>query len=262
MAVLSTPSFPCGLAGLAAALALFTPALAAPHNAASTGVSQQPATQGQSNALISTPLGAASVLNACPFTVHSNIVHSPRPDAEKGVPPEEIYSVMQPGEELEHPFVHDPGMGISWKLWIDDAEAAGGPVQFEWAWVPDARQVWWDLSMIDAGGVAAERMVKRQPGSEGAAEAAVTDGTAADAADGEGEEIALELEGVPHAFAPYGLTLQPHRGGSAVDPQGLCSRIDCPAGEGVCRQAYNAWNDWGQQHDCAEDVSLRVVLCG
>ena len=39
-------------------------------------------------------------------------------------------------------FVHDLGMGISWKLWPLEAEGgAAGPVQFEWTWVPDARRV-------------------------------------------------------------------------------------------------------------------------
>ena len=71
-----------------AALSFFTTSIAAPAQ--------------QANALISTPLGAASVLNACPFAVHSNIVHAPRPGEVEGVKPEEIYSVLETGVEIGH----------------------------------------------------------------------------------------------------------------------------------------------------------------
>ena len=78
---------------------------------------------------------------------------------------------------------------------------------------------------------------------------------------------------VTHPFAAQGLSLQPHRNGVPVTVAsaageagsagaGVCARIECPAGEASCRSAYNAWNDWGQQHDCGEDVGLRVTLCG
>ena len=190
-------------------------------------------------------------MNACPFKVHSNIVHAPRPGAPKGEDPEEIYSVLGSGVEVEHPFVHDPNMGISWKLWTEEA---AGPVQFEWTWKPDEKKVWWDLSMIDAAGDTAS-------GTE-AADSTVTNTTtgAADVSNvrrGEGS-----LLGVSHPFAAYGLSLRPHRDGNGIEMEGICGRIDCPAGEEVCWQAYNAWNDWGKQHDCGEDVGLRFVLCG
>ena len=172
---------------------------------------------------------------------------------------------------MEHPFVHDPGMGISWKLWpqaSSEADTVAGPVQFEYTWVPNARKVWWDLSMIDAGAgapasgkrhygpPAAEEYQEEQPEQEQAPE----------------EDPEAGAPGITHPFAAHGLSLQPHRNGQAVmhvdatgesaAGAGVCKRIECPAGEGVCRQAYNAWNDWGQQHDCEEDVSLELMLCG
>ncbi len=60
------------------------------------------------NALISTPLGAAEVYNACPFAVNSNIVHAPRPGADGA--PEDISSTLAPGDSGSHPYLHDPGM--------------------------------------------------------------------------------------------------------------------------------------------------------
>ncbi len=147
--------------------------------------------------------------------------------------------------------MHDPGIGISWKLWIDDDE---GPVQFEWTWRPEERRVWWDLSMIDAAGGDRDE--------NAAVEQAVTDNGAPDYTSNMGRRGEGDLQGVPHPFAAYGMSLQPHRGGGVVELEGMCSRIDCPAGEGVCWQAYSAWNDWGKQHDCKEDLDLRVVLCG
>jgi hypothetical protein len=216
-----------------------------------------------SNALISTALGSASFLNACPFAVHSNIVHGARgpssPEDDTFIPPEEILSVLAPGEERTHPFVHDPGLGVSWKLWPSEGEGEGEgsgngggavPVQFEWTLVPGERRSWWDLSMIDATAGQGGGPVKRS---------LVVGGKGNECRQSDADPT---FEGVPHAFAPYGLSLQPHHDGDAVEREGMCSRVECPAGEGVCRQAYNAWNDWGQQRDCAEDVSLRVVLCG
>ena len=70
------------------------------------------------------------------------------------------------------------------------------------------------------------------------------------------------LPGVPYPVRAHGLSLQPHRDGNAIEMDRHMSRIDCPAGQQVCWQAYNAWNDCGKQHDCAEDVGLRFVLCG
>ena len=64
----------------------------------------------QSTAMVSSPLGAAQVVNTCAFDVHSNIVHAPRPGAEG--PPEEIYTVIPAGRESSHPFLHDPGTCI------------------------------------------------------------------------------------------------------------------------------------------------------
>lgn len=191
--------------------------------------------------------------------MHSNIVHSPRPNPNAAevtfTAPEEIYSVLALGESLEHPFVHDPAMGINWKLWpMENAQEGGakeGPVQSEYMWVPDARKVWWDLSMIDAGG-----RVKRRhyPGVHGNGESEFPPQQEEEDQDaepeGETEASGAHLPGVTHPFAAHGLSLQPQRngqpvvhvdaaGGTAVGA-GVCTRIDCPAGEDVCRQAYNA----------------------
>ncbi|OQU96471.1 hypothetical protein CLAIMM_02552 [Cladophialophora immunda] len=93
-------------------------------------------------------LGQSVVYNNCPFVVHSNIVHGPRPGVEG--PPEEIYSILQPQEGLSHPFAHDPRMGVSWKLWRTDSDNTA-PVQFEWTWHDSFQRTWYDLSMVNAG---------------------------------------------------------------------------------------------------------------
>jgi hypothetical protein len=67
---------------------------------------QSPTPQG--SVMDSSPLGSARVINACPFAVHSDIAHSPRPGVDGA--PEQILSVLAPGENVEHPFLHDPGM--------------------------------------------------------------------------------------------------------------------------------------------------------
>lgn len=189
-------------------------------------------------------IGHASVENACAFAVNSNIVHAPRPGAEG--PPEEIYEILLPGARQTHPFVHDPSMGVSWKLWRTDVENTA-PVQLEYTWIPEARRTWYDLSMIDAG----------------EAEALEGSGVEAPVPDADGYGEYRGSIGIRHAFTDGGMSLSPDLEGQDQDTAaGNCVRVGCVPGEAYCAGAYNTWNDWGQQHDCGEGVDLKLVLCG
>jgi hypothetical protein len=191
-------------------------------------------------------LGQAVVRNACPFAVHTNIVHGPR----RGQwPPEEISGVLQPGETSTHPFSHDPNTGVSWKIWREDG-ANTAPVQLEYTWIADQRRTWYDLSMVDAG--APEWL-------QNAAETRSDDHEIVPDKDGYGDYQGSI--GIKHAFADDGMTLTPQQHGKAA-AQGNCVAVQCEPGARYCTGAYNTWNDWGQQHDCAEGVDLNLVLCG
>ena len=63
----------------------------------------------------------------------------PRLGAKKEEKPEEIYDVLGSGVVVEHPWLHDLDMRISWKLSMDSDM---GPVDFEWTWRPDQGKVW------------------------------------------------------------------------------------------------------------------------
>ncbi|KIV80573.1 hypothetical protein PV11_08066 [Exophiala sideris] len=187
-------------------------------------------------------VGAAIVVNACPFSVHSNIVHAPRPGAAGA--PEEIYSVLAPGQTATHAFSHDPQMGISWKIWRTDVDN-NSPIQFEWTYMPDMARTWYDLSMIDAGKIA-----YTDPN---------TAGWIVGDADGYGDYVGQVA--IKHAFADHGMTLTPMVGGNALT-EGNCVAVRCAPGDQFCKDAYNVWNDWGQQRDCAQGASLKLTLCG
>lgn len=182
--------------------------------------------------------GSAFVINACPFTVMSNIVHGT--SASSNGIPEEIYSSIAPGQTVSHPFSHDPNTGVSWKIWRTDIPNQA-PVQFEYAWIPEVKRTWWDLSMIDAGSVDWLE-------EENAGKAIVGD------QDGYGAYVGQV--GVKHAFVDEGMSLVP-----SVQ-EGICEAVLCRPGEQFCKTAYNVWNDWGQQRDCAEHVDLTLTLCG
>ncbi|EXJ73112.1 uncharacterized protein A1O5_04261 [Cladophialophora psammophila CBS 110553] len=184
-------------------------------------------------------IGQSIVYNNCPFAVHNNIVHAPRPGVD--APPEEMYSILHPGAELSHPFAHDPRMGISWKLWRTDVENTA-PVQFEWTWDNTFQRTWYDLSMINAG----DAGWLNEDAHEG--EAIVSD------EDGLGAYVGKV--GIRHAFKDEGMTLVPDR------TEGNCVPLQCAPGEEYCTASYNAHNDWGQQHDCREGVDLKLTLCG
>ncbi|KAK6382375.1 hypothetical protein LTS17_004262 [Exophiala oligosperma] len=187
--------------------------------------------------------GTAYVINNCPFGVMSNIVHGTSGVDSDGVPPEEIMSSIAPGQTVSHPFSHDPNTGVSWKIWRTDVSNQA-PVQFEYAWIPEAKRTWWDLSMIDAGKVG---WLDEEAGNA-AGEDIVGD------RDGYGAYVGRV--GVKHAFVDEGMSLVP----SVQD--GICQAVVCRPGEQFCKTAYNVWNDWGQQRDCAETVDLTLTLCG
>ncbi|KIY00124.1 uncharacterized protein Z520_03809 [Fonsecaea multimorphosa CBS 102226] len=184
-------------------------------------------------------LGQSVVYNNCPFAVHSNIVHGPRPGVEG--PPEEIYSILQPQQVLSHPFAHDPQMGVSWKLWRTDVDNTA-PVQFEWTWHNSFQRTWYDLSMINAGKAA----WLNEDAHQGEAIVGDKDGLGAYVG-----EVAIK-----HAFKEEGMTLTPNVVG------GNCVPLHCAPGEEFCTASYNVHNDWGQQHDCGEAVDLTLTLCG
>lgn len=189
---------------------------------------------------------SASVYNKCTFAVNSNIVHGARGGDE--TKPEEIWVVLQPGQNFSHSFEHDRNLGVSWKIWRTDVDNTA-PIQLEYTATDTL--TWWDLSMIDAG------------------EAGWLDGPTEDAeiqpanitgdADGLGDYVGMV--GIQHSFAQYGLSLVPFLDGNEVS-QGNCVAVRCSAGESYCTSAYNTWNDWGQQKDCANGVSLHLTLCG
>ncbi len=205
------------------------PSQSSPAGTSPTGTGQIPNQDG---------LGQAIVVNACPFAVMSNIVHPPREGSDEA--PEEILSTLAPGATETHPFVHDPEMGISWKIWRTDIENQS-PVQFEWAWVPNVQRTWWDLSMIDAGEV--DWLKKTDAGKQIVGDA-----------DGYGKYVGQV--GVLHPFADEGMSLVPDVA------EGNCIAIFCEPGQEFCKNAYNVWNDWGQQHDCPEHANLKLTLCG
>ncbi|EXJ81191.1 hypothetical protein A1O3_07481 [Capronia epimyces CBS 606.96] len=187
-------------------------------------------------------VGKATVHNACPFSIYSNIVHG----AQDGTGlPEEIYQVLEPNETVSHAFSHDPGVGVSWKIWRQDEDTDNwSPIQLEYTWITDSKRTWYDLSMIDAG---------EPDWLEESDEEIVAD------ADGYGEYTGSI--GIRHSFQEHGITLTPHVDGEEV-AEGNCLAVQCPAGEEFCLGAYNTWNDWAQQHDCEEGVDLKLVLCG
>ncbi|KAI1628554.1 hypothetical protein EDD37DRAFT_644346 [Exophiala viscosa] len=187
-------------------------------------------------------VGEAIVVNACPFSVQSNIVHAPRPGVAGA--PEEIFSVLAPGQTATHAFSHDPKMGISWKVWRTDV-ANHSPIQFEWTYVPEQGRTWYDLSMIDAGKIA-----YTDPNASG---------KIFGDADGYGDYVGQVA--VKHAFADHGMTLTPMSGGNVLT-EGNCVAVRCQPGDEFCKDAYNVWNDWGQQRDCAQGASLKLTLCG
>lgn len=207
---------------------------------ANNGNSNSGATSGDHSTV-----GEAIVVNACPFSVNSNIVHAPRPGVAGT--PEEIFSVLAPGAVASHDFSHDPHMGISWKVWRTDV-ANTSPVQFEYTYMPDQGRIWYDVSMIDAGKVA-----WTDP-SANPAEPIVGD------ADGYGDYLGEVA--VKHAFADVGMTLSPLVNGAPATEGGSCVAVKCEPGAEFCKDAYNVWNDWGQQHDCAQHASLKLTLCG
>lgn len=189
---------------------------------------------------------SASVYNKCTFAVNSNIVHGARGGDE--AKPEEIRVVLQPGQSFSHSFEHDLNLGVSWKVWRTDVDNTA-PIQLEYTATDTL--TWWDLSMIDAG----EAGWLETPTEDAEIEPANITGDA----DGLGDYVGMV--GIQHSFAQYGLSLVPFLDGNEVS-QGNCVAVRCSAGELYCTSAYNTWNDWGQQKDCANDVSLHLTLCG
>jgi len=181
-------------------------------------------------------IGVVHVQNLCPFTVHSNVVHSPRDSDCEDCPPEERYSLLQPNSTASQPYNTDPDTGVSWKLWRTDTPVQHGPVQFEYTWDTTISRLYYDLSMVDAATVRTPQLVTADAGH------------------------------VQHAFAQEGITVGTFRVDSkrsvVAVAEGRCEGVVCLAGERACRGAYNAWNDWAQQHDCSESVQVVVTLCG
>lgn len=70
--------------------------------------------------------------------------------------------------------------------------------------------------------------------------------------------------GVEHDFAEYGISVEimvGAKGASKAETAGTCRTISCPDGSPVCATAYNVWDDWSQQHDCPQHVTLQLTLC-
>jgi hypothetical protein len=194
--------------------------------------------------------GVAFVHNNCSFAINSNIVHGPRPE-DKG-PPDEIYGMLEAGESLEHAFSHDPNVGISWKVWRTDHDTVNtSPIQLEWTWGPVAKRTWYDLSMIDAGKAGWVEMPENGD--------ALSPADLVDHPDDLGRWVGNV--GIEHPFKREGMSLTPYIGSEEVF-EGNCKGVKCAAGDPYCTGAYNTWNDWGQQQDCSEEVSLKLVLCG
>jgi len=167
-------------------------------------------------------------------------VHGPRPGING--PPEEIASTLGPDERVEHDLVQGPNIGISWKIWREDIENKR-PIQLEWTWVPDSERTWYDLSMIDA------------------AEAQKQDSSEEELEPGQLEfEMSAGAVGVKHAFAELGLTLTTERNANAVE-HANCVDIKCEPGDEYWLKADNKSDDWERQHDCQEDVGLKLTLC-
>ena len=161
--------------------------------------------------------GSAVVHNACKFSVRSNIVHPPRVGVSGN--PEEIMGTLAPGATLTHPFSHDPDMGISWKLWREDAGTSNHkPVQLEYTSVPLSGGLWYDMSMIDAG--TTEYLDAAAHESETIAAGANNDGSGA----------LTGMVAVAHPFggAGEGMTLTTN-----------CGSVVCPAGQQYCKTPFS-----------------------
>ncbi|MCJ1256867.1 hypothetical protein MMC24_004692 [Lignoscripta atroalba] len=58
-------------------------------------------------------------------------------------------------------------------------------------------------------------------------------------------------------FKEHGITLEP----SALDVEHNCVKVNCPAGDAMCKEAYNKWNDDFATHVCSSSVDLTMRLC-